>query len=142
MAKLSAFPVTLHRVKFAKWVQKRYPAAWAKIAFPLQAGLGDGDFSPDLPPTPETVGSNPGFFQSLIDNLPKAVAAVAQYKSQSALIDLNIQRAKNGLPPVDSASIAPTANVGVGISAGSQQIVYAGLGLVALLGLLWFAKRH
>ena len=145
MAKLSVFPVTVNRVRFAKWIQKNYPAAWAKAVFPMRNGLGavnPDDFAPELPLTPDQVGSSPGFFQSLIDNLPKAVAAVAQYKAQTALIGLNIDRAKNGLPPVDSASIAPTANVGIGVSANSQKMVYIALGVVAFLGILHFTKKN
>jgi hypothetical protein len=59
---------------------------------------------------------------------------------QYQLMNLNVQRARQGLPPIDVAQYAG-AGVNVGLSAGTQQLVtYAGLALIGLV-LLNMATR-
>jgi len=52
---------------------------------------------------------------------------------QYQLMNLNVERARQGLPPIDVARYSG-AGVNVGLSAGTQQLVtYAGLALVGLV---------
>jgi len=60
---------------------------------------------------------------------------------QYQLMNLNVQRARQGLPPIDVATYAG-AGVNVGLSAGTQQLVtYAGLALIGLVLLNMATKR-
>ena len=59
---------------------------------------------------------------------------------QYQLMALNVQRAREGKPPIDVATYSG-AGVNVGLSAGTQQLVtYAGLALVGII-LLNMATR-
>jgi hypothetical protein len=59
---------------------------------------------------------------------------------QYQLMNLNVERARQGLPPIDVARYSG-AGVNIGLSPGTQQLVtYAGLALVGLL-LLNMATR-
>lgn len=66
-----------------------------------------------------------------LDILKESLPTYLQYSTQKQLIDLNIERAKRGLAPVDSSTIAPTVNVGV--SSDVQKLVT--LGLLGAFGL-------
>jgi hypothetical protein len=60
---------------------------------------------------------------------------------QYQLMNLNVQRARQGLPPIDVATYSG-AGVNVGLSAGTQQLVtYAGLALVGLVLLNMATKK-
>jgi len=59
---------------------------------------------------------------------------------QYQLMNLNVERARQGLPPIDVARYSG-AGVNIGLSAGTQQLVtYAGLALVGIV-LLNMATR-
>jgi hypothetical protein len=60
---------------------------------------------------------------------------------QYQLMNLNVQRARQGLPPIDVAAYSG-AGVNVGLSAGTQQLVtYAGLALIGLVLLNMATKK-
>lgn len=61
---------------------------------------------------------------------------VTQYNQQK-ILDANIERARQGLPPINTASIAPTYNVG--LSPETQQLLM--FGGIALLAILLLKRR-
>jgi hypothetical protein len=75
--------------------------------------------------------------------LTQVAPAVLQFKSQQSLINANLERAKQGLPPLDASSVTPGVNIG--ISPQTQQLLmWAGIGALALGGAYIFLKhgRH
>lgn len=70
---------------------------------------------------------------SILSTLQTALPAYFQAKSQSDLMTINIKRAEQGLPPIDSSTLAPTVNVGV--SPAIQQLGYIAVGGLVLVGL-------
>jgi len=71
--------------------------------------------------------------ESWIDTLTKLVPALTMTVQQVQLMQLNIERAKNGLPPIDIASYSGIG-VNVGISPATRNlIIYGGIALVAVL---------
>jgi hypothetical protein len=70
--------------------------------------------------------------ESWIDTLTKLASAVVLTAQQAQLIQLNIERAKAGLPPVD---IAQYSGIGVNFSLSSETknlLIYGGIALVAV----------
>ena len=71
--------------------------------------------------------------ESWIDTLTKLASAVVLTAQQTQLIQLNIERAKAGLPPVDIAQYSGIG-VNVGLSASTRNLlIYGGIALVAVL---------
>ena len=74
------------------------------------------------------------------DTFAKIATSLGLGVQQYQLMNLNVERARQGLPPIDVARYSG-AGVNIGLSAGTQQLVtYAGLALVGLL-LLNMATR-
>lgn len=66
--------------------------------------------------TSTTTGGSGDFFSfewanKALDVAAKAIPAYFQYDTQKQLMDLNITRAKNGLPPIDPGVVAPQVKV-------------------------------
>lgn len=71
--------------------------------------------------------------ESWIDTLTKLVPALTMTVQQVQLMQLNIERAKNGLPPIDIASYTGVG-VNVGLSPATRNLlIYGGIALVAVL---------
>ena len=70
--------------------------------------------------------------ESWIDTLVKLVPAITMTAQQQQLMQLNIERAKKGLPPVDIASYSGIG-VNVGLSPDTKNLlIFGGLALVAV----------
>jgi hypothetical protein len=88
----------------------------------------------------------PGFSQYLptmgaggtdwVDSIAKAASALAMTRQQSELLDVQIDRARRGLPPLDSSQYGLGATVGV----SRDTIITAGVVLGGLV-LLWNFSR-
>lgn len=92
--------------------------------------------SPTVTPTTTPTADTSPLTQwgtSILDTIQSTLPAYFQAKSQSDLMKINIARAEQGLPPIDSSSLAPTVNVGV--SPAVQQFMYIAVGGLVLVGL-------
>lgn len=79
--------------------------------------------------------------ESWTDTLQKVLTGIVATNQQRELMQINIERAKAGLPPVDINAYSGLG-VNVGLSQGTQQLVtYALLGLGAILIFNTLAKR-
>lgn len=93
------------------------------------------------PPSTPAPAEKPSWWQNLIQT---AVPAYLQYKQQREFQKLNIERARQGLPPISveeyRAMTPPAATVEVGMSPQTRNmLLLGGLGLGALL--LFTMKR-
>jgi hypothetical protein len=78
--------------------------------------------------------SSSGFnFDALMTNLSSIVSTVVQAEAQRDLLKANLDRAAKGLPPLNAQNYMPGVNVGV--SSDTKPLIYAGLGVLALVGL-------
>lgn len=118
----------LARAQFLTWLKQTNPVVFreglkvaerAKAHFVAQTGnpaalsgvglssLGDGT----------TVAESKSWWQSLAEGITQAGTAYLAYKGQKASIDMNLQRAQQGLPPIDySRYNAPTVRTQVDVS--------------------------
>lgn len=72
----------------------------------------------------------------------RIASAVVMSKQQSDLMKINVERAKQGLPPLDIAAYTGVG-VNVGVSQGTQQfLTYAGLALLGYLVFNTLARRR
>lgn len=93
------------------------------------SGLGDGDTVPTT------------WWEKIVSTLPTLGTAYLAYKGQQNVLDMNIQRANMGLPPIDPSTGAPTIRTQVGLSPqllarlqdGGTWLLYGGLALGAVL---------
>lgn len=76
-------------------------------------------------------GSAP-WYQSLLDNISKLGTSYLSIEQQRQLDQINVQRAQQGLAPIDTSQYQTGVNVGV--SASTQQTV---LIVVAVLAGAW-----
>lgn len=75
------------------------------------------------------------------DTAQKILTGLVMTQQQRQLMELNIERARQGLPPIDINRYSGVG-VNVGLSAGTQQLVtYALLGLGAFLILNMYTRR-
>ena len=93
----------------------------------------------DSTPLPTSSGSS-----MIADTLTKLATAFVPLYGQKKILDLQIERARQGLPPLDTSNIIdPNAGLNVGLTKGTQNTVLmvAGLGLAALLLMKLVKKR-
>lgn len=107
-----------------------------------------GGTPPALPSPAIQSNSGGGFWGSLLDKAPTLVKDLALAAKtgdvQSKLLDINMQRARQGLPPIDAAAYSPSMNVGVApatMAKLQQGGVMLGLGAAALLALFMGSRR-
>lgn len=108
------------------WLRKNYPAEVAQVE--NKSGLGL-----DQPPSvdqPAKITDAP-WYKQIADSVLAVIPAVAAYKTQREMVKLNIERAKQGLAPIDNA-----AQVRVGVSSDSKMLIIGGIGLLALVLIL------
>lgn len=77
-------------------------------------------------------GIDSSFLTTVTGDLKDLVTAY----NQQQILNANIERAKQGLPPINTASIAPTYNVGLSPDI-KNMLLFGGLALLAIL----FLKR-
>jgi hypothetical protein len=79
--------------------------------------------------------------ESWTDAAIRAFTGLAMGVQQLQFMQINVDRAKKGLPPVDAAQYSG-AYVNVGLNPETQRlIIYAGIGLVALFALSKIGKK-
>ena len=107
-------------IAFAKWLQKNDPflfevAVKAAELKKAQAVGGLFDFVGDI--NWSEIGN------SVVDTVTKVAPAVVQYKTQAAALKLNMQRAKQGLPPVDTTAYQPTVKIAAEITPENEAAI-------------------
>ncbi|NBP03345.1 MAG: hypothetical protein EBU90_25315 [Proteobacteria bacterium] len=98
-----------------------------------------GTFAPNAT---NIIAQNQSPGESWVDTAQKVFSALVMTEQQRQLMQLNIERAKQGLPPIDISRYTGVG-VNVGLSAGTQQLVtYALVAGGVLLLLNTFLSRR
>ena len=93
------------------------------------------------PNLPQVIAQNQAAGESWLETGQKIISGLVMSEQQRSLMKLNIERARQGLPPIDIAAYSGVG-VNVGLSQGTQQLVtYALLGLGAFLVFNTLMKR-
>lgn len=86
------------------------------------------------------VDTSAPWYQDLIGLTTQALTAYTQFRSQDQIMQLNVERARAGLPPIDPTAYGPA--VGVGLDARTRELLqYALIGGGALLLFALMKKR-
>jgi hypothetical protein len=157
------------RVQFAAWLQDKMPDVFAvaeqaamnqsERLKAMQAGVYGGaqlggfmDFftapvETIKEATTATVTAVKSTWEKLLDGAIAGGTAYLTYQNQKDMLALNIERAKAGLPPVDSATTAPVIRTvvdmepqlardlasNVGSSINRNMMIFGGLAIAALI---------
>lgn len=115
---------------FAAWLKSHYPKLYA-AALNKTSGLGAVDTAASTAPT--TAGTT-SWLDTIQNMLKQAVPVYLATYQQKQLIDVNVARAKAGLPPIDQSSFSPQVNVGVSpqVTDTAKIALYGLMGLGAL----------
>lgn len=69
--------------------------------------------------------------ESFIDSLSRAITTLAMADAQRQLLKVQIQRASQGLPPLNTSQYGVGANVNLGVSSDTQRMLLIGAGILA-----------
>ena len=73
-------------------------------------------------------------WESALDSITRAITTLAMADAQRKLLSVQVQRASQGLPPLNSAQYGIGASVNVGLSPDVQRMLWiGGAGLLAVL---------
>ena len=108
-------------IQYVQWVQKTYPnlyrAAIRQVGPPPAGGLGD-------------VATTNVSFTDWLSNMGNTLVDLApqylQYQMQQDLMEMQLQRAQQGLPPANVADYSPVLRVEAGPE--TQQAITTGIG--------------
>lgn len=138
-------PAPVAYANIINWIRDKFPEIYqgllmtrpdltsAQMIF-ANTGFGDGETNVQNELTAASV------FNQLLDTVKQNYPAYLQYSMQKDLIAMNIERAKQGLAPIDSSMVAPTVNVGV--SSDIQRLVQFGLfGFLAIGALVVMTRK-
>lgn len=78
---------------------------------------------------PATTSANVPWYQSVLQNLTQAGTVYLSLQQQKQLNEINLQRAQQGLPPIDASQYQ--AGVNVGVSNSTQNTVLIVVGVLA-----------
>lgn len=84
-------------------------------------------------------------FADTIANTVKTLASsILPVIGQQKILDVQIQRAKAGLPPLDTSQLSDAAGLNVGLTSSTQKtfLMVAGLGAAALIGMSLLKHRR
>lgn len=76
--------------------------------------------------------------ESWIESIARAMGTVAMADYQRRLLNVQLERARQGLPPLDASQYGATFNVG--LAPGTQQMLL--IGGIGLLAVLLLARRR
>lgn len=115
-------------------------SGFATSRSPIVAGLGETDpyawddyaLSQSHADAAIGVDTSAPWYQELLGFGTQALQAYTQFRSQDQLMQLNVERARHGLPPIDPTAYGPA--VGVGLDARTRELIqYALIGGAALI---------
>lgn len=126
------------RELFANWLARRHPKLAARAAgFADDLGGLMADYSLGASTTPGPITqAEDNWWQSLVKNVSQSAPQLMATKMQLDLMKQNLKRAERGLPPIDSASIAPTVRVQADVPAEARQTAqWATYGIMAAIAI-------
>ena len=113
---------------------------------PFLSNVGTGDVpmvQADASGNPATTTQTGNWYDNIIGSVEKLGTAYLSYKQTQDINDVNLERAKQGLAPIDVSTIAP--QVRVGFAPDTQNIIMItllGVGALFVIGMMGGRKRR
>lgn len=123
------------RQQFLVWLGARHPNLAARVnpgsGFGAEMAALAADYSlPSANQTTVTAAADDSWWKSLTKSISEAAPQFIQAKAQYDLMKTNLRRAEQGLPPIDSASIAPTVKVQAQTSPEQNKVLLIGAAII------------
>lgn len=127
---------------FFEWLKDKQPELYARVAQGFQSpqnGVGDVAIAEDPATASSTTPMSSGVMSSisnLVNVAAQAYLTKSQMDAQKSLLDVQLQRAAQGLPPlnINPSQYGLTPQIGVGLSPQTQSLVmWGGIALLAAL---------
>ena len=127
---------------FVRWLRTAHPnihrAVGARLAASNQLN-GLGLVLPGTDPVAaaaDNAAQNPGVTQTILNTVKELVSVGLPLYQQNKLFELQIKRAQQNLPPLDTQAISDASALRVGVDSGTRNtgLIIAGVGAAALLG--------
>lgn len=110
--------VIANRKKFLQWMKRQNPKAYAAIM--RRAGLHVMNAGTD--PVAE-----PSIWDKIVSGAQQILPTIVQARAQKQIFDAQLKRAKQGLPPLKTAEIAPTIRVQAEVGRETREAVTGGI---------------
>ena len=121
------------RLQFATWVKQRDPALYARALSHAQQGSG-----PIGTPTAiEGLGVASDFWSKFTEGLTQLATASIALKAQRQILATNIERAGQGLPPIDMSAGAPVIRTQVSVDPATAARLQEGAAAGVMRFLPW-----
>ncbi len=123
--------LTRPQKQFLHWMKLNQPAVYAAATRSANetATLGAADTTPA--PT-----QGQGWWGNFIDAAKQLVPVIVQAKSQKDILDVQLTRARQGLPPLNTSQIAPTVQIQAGLTPALKRVLVPAM--MIGVGLLFF----
>lgn len=153
--------------EFMSWLKRFEPRAYAYVKSRVGSPPNEGIFAalntfgqvdpyggvgvPTASPPASSTGGWMDYINSALSVAKEAIPAYFQYETQKDLMEMNIERAKQGLPPIDPGVVAPQVKVIHDVPPEAQQaisqfkvggnvLLWGAIGLGAFLLIRMFAR--
>jgi hypothetical protein len=128
------------RTEYLQRLKRRSPKAfdYALQKFATVRGMSGLGQTDETATGAEAVASDSFTFDSFLQTLKDLVPVYTSYQLSQDLYQLNLERVRQGLPPVDAQSVSPQVNVG--LSSDMRMLLMVGGG--ALLAVLLFGQMR
>lgn len=100
------------RKQFLNWLAKTRPDFMRAV---IRAAKRNGAIEPFGFGQDEETEEDKAWWETLIDTAGQLATQYYQVQSQRDIIKMNAERAKQGLPPIDTSDVAPRVGVDVAI---------------------------
>jgi len=109
--------VEKNRKSFLQWTKKKFPKLYQRALLDVQSkkGLGESDSN-----------GFTDFFGNIFSSLKDLAPSVLQFKQQKSLMKMQLERAKQGLPPANVADYTPTFKAQVDLAPSTRRAVITG----------------
>jgi len=112
--------------QFVDWLRKNQPNVYKAAIDEVGIGLGEKDT----------------WWDSFIGAAKELVPVIVGARSQKKILDVQLRRAEQGLPPLNTQQISPTVRVQAGLTPDMKRLVLpALLGITALVAFMVWKKR-
>lgn len=109
------------KMQFLKWLEKRDPAVFDLAMKRFQIKQGETALHGMGAINWGSIGENiTGFFNTAAETVKNVLPTVIQYKAQSKVLDSQLKRAEQGLPPLNVADYSPVMTINPRIDPASE----------------------
>lgn len=105
---LGALPPADAYALFLDWVRRAYGAG---VVDALAAGAPAGELAATVVTEAQTAAAPPSWLDRLVSAAGQILPAYLQYEQQRDVLEIQLERARAGLPPLESGQFAPSVQV-------------------------------